>query len=174
MVSDLGQAIISTSFHYLASLHCVQLLLFASKPAFPAALPLSCLFNGIPSCIGYVAMARTHMGERLNLVDKLHSFPVTNLGLDNLVRLATCNEANKSAIETVLVNSKLGLLDSALDSARCSEQQQQMQAAVWLSAVLLRKAQPATAAKVTERLLRLPSVPQDTAKQLVAAGLCIS
>jgi hypothetical protein len=118
-----------------------------------------------------VAMASKQVTE---LVDVLHISPIcTKLGLGCLACLATCSKATESTIEKVFVRDSLGLLDHALNSARCSEQQQHTQAAAWLAAVLLRKA-PAIAAEVTERLLHLPSVPLATARQLVAAGVRIT
>jgi hypothetical protein len=117
-------------------------------------------------------MPSTHLNE---LVDVLHISPIcTKLGLGCLACLATCSKEISSTIESVFVRDNLGLLDSALDSARQqSEQQQHKRAAAWLAAILLRKA-PALAADVSERLLHLPSVPLATAKQLVAAGVRVS
>jgi hypothetical protein len=60
-----------------------------------------------------------------------------------------------------------------LDTAQQSEQQQHKQALAWLAAVLLRNA-PALTIEVTERLLRVPSIPLVAAKQLVAAGLRVT
>jgi hypothetical protein len=120
-------------------------------------------------------MGRTLQLERI-AADMLHECPVLceQLGLDGLARLTTCSKALKKTVETVIVRDSLGLLDSALNTARQNEQKQQhKQAAAWLAAVLLRKA-PALALDVSERLLHLPSVPLATAKQLVAAGVRIT
>jgi hypothetical protein len=122
-------------------------------------------------------MARMLLRERL--VGVLHSSPVlcTTLGLRSLARLATCSKNIRTTIHTVLARENLGLLDYAIDTARCSEQQQQVhqntQAAAWLAGVLLRKV-PAITAQVNERLPILPLVPLTTAKQLVAAGVRIT
>jgi hypothetical protein len=119
-------------------------------------------------------MERTTRLERI-AADMLHECPVLceKLGLDGLARLATCSKALRGKVEAVLVRDSLGFLDRALDTARQSQQQQHKQAAAWLAAVLLRKA-PASAADVSDRLLRLPSVSLATAKQLVAAGVRIT
>jgi hypothetical protein len=106
--------------------------------------------------------------------DVLHECPVLCEKLDGLARLATCSKALTKTIETVIVREGLGLLDAAWDTAQQIEQQQQhKQAATWLAVILLRKA-PGLAVDVTERLLHLPSVPLDTAKQLVDAGVRIT
>jgi hypothetical protein len=119
-------------------------------------------------------MARTTQLERL-AADMLHECPVLceKLGLDGLARFTTCSKAFKNNIETVLVRDSFGLLDLALDTAPQSKQQQPKHAVAWLAAILLRKA-PALAVEVTERLLRIPSMPLATAEQLVAAGVRIS
>jgi hypothetical protein len=119
-------------------------------------------------------MERTGHLERL-AADVLHECPVLceKLGLDGLARLATCSEASKKSIETVIFRDSLGLLDRALDTARQSQQEQHKQAVAWLAAVLLRKA-PTLAEDVTDRLLRLPSMPLATAQQLVAAGVRVT
>jgi hypothetical protein len=107
--------------------------------------------------------------------DMLHECPVLceKLGLDGLARLATCSKALKESIDIVIIGERLGLLDRASDTARQSEQQQHKQPVAWLAAILLRKA-PALAEDVTERLLHLSTMPLDTAKQLVAAGVRIT
>jgi hypothetical protein len=119
-------------------------------------------------------MESTNQFQRL-AADMLHECPVLceKLGLDGLAHLATCSEALKKNIDTVLVRDSLGLLDFALDTARQSRWQQPKQAVAWLAAILLRKA-PALAVDVTERLLRIPSMILPTAEQLVAAGVRVT
>jgi hypothetical protein len=95
------------------------------------------------------------------------------LSVDGLARLATCSKASSADVDTILSTEGLGLLQRAMDTVRHSGEQQHYKAVAWLAEVLLRKV-PATAAVVTERLINLPSVPINTAKQLVAAGLRIT
>jgi hypothetical protein len=105
----------------------------------------------------------------------LHEVPVLceKLSVDGLARLATCSKASSADVQTILTKESFGILQRALDTARHSGEQQHHQAVAWLAAVLLRNV-PAIAADVTERLVNLPSVPINTAKQLVAAGMRIT
>jgi hypothetical protein len=105
----------------------------------------------------------------------LHSCPTlcTQIGLKGLACLSTCNKALSNDVTNVLCGDSTGYLDSSLETARSTEQQQHYQAVAWLASLLLRQA-PATAADVTERLLILPDVDLECAAQLVAAGMRIT
>jgi hypothetical protein len=105
----------------------------------------------------------------------LHSCPAlrTRIGLKGLACLSTCNKTLSRHVTDLLCADSLGYLDSALDIARSTKQQQHQQALAWLAALLMRSA-PATTAAVAERLLSLPNVALGFAEQLVAAGMRIT
>jgi hypothetical protein len=87
--------------------------------------------------------------------------------------ISTCSKKLSKELSGVLCGDPWCFFDVALDIARSTQQQQHHQALAWLAALLLRRA-PATAAAVTEKLLPLPDVALEFAKQLVAAGLRIT
>jgi hypothetical protein len=119
-------------------------------------------------------MARSRQTET-RIATALHSCPAlcTEIGLKGLARLFTCSKGLRSAVEAALCGDHVSFLNVALGKARSTEQQQHHQAVVWLARLLLR-ANPITAADVTQRLFAEPAMPMWCVQQLVSAGARIT
>jgi hypothetical protein len=95
------------------------------------------------------------------------------LGAQGLACLSACSNRFPVTVRAAVCRDGFNILDSELNTARSSGQQQHKQAVRWLAALLLREA-PEKAEYLFQRLLTLPAVPLDVAKQLVSGGLRIS
>jgi hypothetical protein len=94
------------------------------------------------------------------------------LGAQGLACLSACSSRFPVTVRAAVCRDGFDILDSELDTARSSGQQHK-QAVRWLAELLLREA-PDKAEYLLQRLLTLPAVPLDVAKQLVSGGLHIS